>query len=248
MKNKNQLAIGLHPVLQALESGKEINKIFLKKGLRGEQVAYILRKIKQENIPFQYVPVEKLNRLSRSNHQGVIASFSLIEYENLEEIVQRVFEQGRDPFIMILDRITDVRNFGAIVRTGECAGVDAIVIASKGSVSITEDAIKTSSGALTRVAICRSPDLSDSVKTLKKSGLYIVAATEKANQFHYNTDLQGPVALILGSEENGISRSVLEEANELVKIPVKGKVESLNVGVACGIIAYEIIRQRDFFD
>jgi len=241
---KDQLVVGMRPVLEALKSGQEINKVFLKTGSKSEQFPELFQLIRANQVPFQFVPVEKLNRMSRSHHQGVIAQLSLIEYKNLAEIIQHSYEEGIDPFIIVLDQITDVRNFGAIVRTAECAGATAIVIPSKGSVSITSDAIRTSAGALNRFAVCRSENLLNTINYLRDSGVSIVAATEKAKDFYYNADLKGPVALIMGSEETGIDPAILDLAQHFVKIPLSGKVESLNVSVACGIIAFEIVRQR----
>ncbi len=239
---KEQLVVGNHPVLEAIKAGKVINKIFLKKG---GQFTEIFQLIRTNHIPFQFVPVEKLNRLTKANHQGIIALLSLIEYSNIEDIVQQKFEEGVDPFIVVLDQITDVRNFGAIVRTAECGGAHAIVIPLKGSVSITTDAIKTSAGALNRLPVCRSENMYDTLTYLHESGISIVAATEKAKDIYYKSDLRGPVALLMGSEDSGIDPLLIKKADRLVKIPMSGKIESLNVGVACGIIAFEIIRQRN---
>jgi 23S rRNA (guanosine2251-2'-O)-methyltransferase len=241
---KDQLVVGIRPVLEAIKAGKEINKVFLKKGSQSGLFDEVFQLIRANQVPFQFVPVEKLNRMSRTNHQGIIAQLSLIEYKKLEEIIQRSYEEGIDPFIIVLDQITDVRNFGAIVRTAECAGVHAIIIPSKGSVSISADAIKTSAGALNRLAICRSDNLEATINYMRESGICIVAATEKAIDFYYNSDLKGPVALIMGSEDSGIEQRLLKLSDRLVKIPMAGKVDSLNVGVACGIIAFEIVRQR----
>jgi 23S rRNA (guanosine2251-2'-O)-methyltransferase len=244
LKNSKDIVFGIHPVLEAIKSGREINKILLRKGIKNEAFASLFKVIREYTIPFQYVPVEKLNRMSNANHQGVIAMLSLIEYKSVEEIIQRTFEEGRDPFVLVLDQITDVRNFGAIARSAECAGADAIVISQKGSVSITPDAVKTSAGALNKLAICRSADLAATVKLIKDSGLQVVAATEHTDNFYYTSSLLGPIALILGSEEKGISASLLKISDQLVKIPMKGTIGSLNVSVACGILCFEIVRQR----
>jgi 23S rRNA (guanosine2251-2'-O)-methyltransferase len=242
--NSLQYVFGIHPVTEAINSGREVNKVYIRKGLKNEPFNELFQKIRELSIPFQFVPNEKLNSLTGRNHQGIIAELSSIEYKNLEEIIQRTYEEGRDPFIIVLDRITDVRNFGAIARTAECAGVDAIVVPEKGSVTVTPDAIKTSAGALNRVAVCRKKDLVETVAYLKESGISIAAATEKARYDYFNTDLRGPVALIMGSEESGISKPLLEISEKLIRIPMAGSIESLNVSVACGIIAFEIVRQR----
>lgn len=244
LKTKNQFIVGTRPVIEAITAGKEINKILFRKGLRGENTGELFTLVRNSGIPYQFVPLEKLNRLHHGNHQGVIAILSAIEYKELAEIVQRCYEEGRDPFIIVLDQLTDVRNFGAIARTAECAGADAIVIPGKGSVSITADSMKTSAGALNRIAVSRSADLTATVKDLIASGLRIVAASEKATDNYFNISLTGPVALVVGSEEKGIHSEILKVANHLVKIPMRGSVESLNVSVACGILAFEIVKQR----
>ena len=243
-QNPIQLLYGLHPVAEAINSGKEINKVLIRRGLKGDLFMSLFARIREEGIPYQYVPVEKLNRTVRGNHQGIVAFLSLIEYKALEEIVQRTFEAGRDPFILVLDRITDVRNFGAVARTAECAGVDLIVIPDKESVSITPDAIKTSAGALNRIAVSRQKDLAEALKYLKESGISLVAVTEKSDNYYFSGELTGPVALLLGAEDTGISKNLLALTDRQVKIPLEGSLESLNVSVACGIVAFEVVRQR----
>jgi len=245
LKKKNtQLIFGIHSLSEAVNAGKEINKVLIRKGIQNEQFTALFKKIREYEIPFQFVPVEKLNRLVSGNHQGVIALVSLIEYKNLEEIIQRTFEEGRDPFVIILDGITDVRNFGAIARTAECAGVDAIVVPAKGSVSITPDAIKTSAGALSRIAVSRRNDMESTLKYIKESGIKVVAASENSEENYFTTDLMGPVALLMGSEGSGITSSLMNLADSSICISMKGSINSLNVSVAFGIIAFEIVRQR----
>lgn len=245
MKNADsQLIFGTHSLSEAINAGKEINKVFFRKGIKSELFTALFRKIQEYGIPYQFVPVEKLNRLVNGNHQGVVAQISLIEYKRLEEIIQRTYEEGRDPFIIVLDGITDVRNFGAIARTAECAGANAIVVPSKGSVSITPDAVKTSAGALNRIAVCRSNDLKTSLTYLQESGIKIVAASEKSAGNYFSADLTGPVALLMGSEDTGISKTLMDFADTAVCISMKGAIGSLNVSVAFGIIAFEIVRQR----
>jgi 23S rRNA (guanosine2251-2'-O)-methyltransferase len=243
-KEKEQLIIGIHPLLEAVRAGKEINKVLLRRGLKGENFSELFGEIRKFGIPFQFVPVEKLNRVTKANHQGVIAFLSIIEYKNIEEIIQNCFDNGRDPFVIVLDQITDVRNFGAIARTAECAGVDALVIPSKGSVSITPEALKTSAGSLNIIPVCRSENLFQTVKFLQDSGIFILASTEKAEENYFDIDLNGPVALIIGAEEYGINPDILKISNKLVSIPLKGEIGSLNVSVACGIITFEIVKQR----
>jgi 23S rRNA (guanosine2251-2'-O)-methyltransferase len=243
-KSAKQIVFGIHPVAEAVNSGKELNKVLIRKGLKGETFTHLFQKIRDEGIPYQFVPAEKLNRMTRGNHQGVIALLSLIEYKNLEEIIQRTFEEGRDPLILILDRITDVRNFGAIARTAECAGVDAIIVPERESVAITPDAIKTSAGALNRIAVSRKRDLKQVISYLKASGIRIIAASEKAEAYYSSSDITGPVALLMGAEDTGISPELLKMSDTQVKIPLAGSIESLNVSVAFGILVFEVVRQR----
>jgi 23S rRNA (guanosine2251-2'-O)-methyltransferase len=247
-KKSTQFIFGFHPVAEAINSGREINKILLRKGMKGENINDLFQKIRDMGIPYQFVPVEKLNRITRSNHQGIIAQLSLIEYKSLEEMVQRTWEDGRDPFILVLDRVTDVRNFGAIARTAECAGVDAIVVPERESVAVTADAIKTSAGALNRIAVSRCKNLLETIQYLKESGMKIIAATEKAEQLYFKNDLTGPVALIMGAEDTGIHPEILKLTDAKLKIPLSGSIESLNVSVACGIILFEVVRQRKLKD
>jgi len=241
---KEEYIYGIRPAIEAIRSGKEVERIFLQKGLKGDLFRELFHLIKDLEIPFQFVPAEKLNRLSRQNHQGVITYLSEITYQKLEDIIPLIYERGRIPLILILDRITDVRNFGAIARTAECAGADALLIPGKGSARINSDAIKTSAGALYKMSVIRSENLKESVRYLKSSGLKIFAATEKSGLLYTETGFTEPLAMILGSEGEGISEEYLELCDETVRIPVFGEIGSLNVSVAGGILLYEIIRQR----
>jgi 23S rRNA (guanosine2251-2'-O)-methyltransferase len=195
-------------------------------------------------IPVQFVPMEKLNRITRQNHQGVVAMISEITYQKIEAILPMVYEQGKTPLVVMLDHITDVRNLGAIARTAECSGVDAILIPEKGSAQVNQDAIKTSAGALYKVPVCRYNSSKEIITFLKSSGLKIVAATEEASSDYTDIEMTQPVALILGSEESGISAELLKISDELIRIPIFGDIQSLNVSVAAGVIIYEILRQR----
>jgi 23S rRNA (guanosine2251-2'-O)-methyltransferase len=242
--HKEQFIYGIRPVIEAIKSGKEIDKLLIQKGLRGEGFYQLQGLIRELEIPFQFVPVEKLNRTTRQNHQGVIAILSEITYQKLEHIIPYVYEQGRSPLLLVLDRITDVRNLGAIARTAECAGADGLLLPSKGSAQINADAVKTSAGALYKLPVCRCPDLKKSIRFMKDSGLKIFAATEKAETDYTNADFSQPIALILGSEEDGISVENLKMADELIRIPLRGEISSLNVSVASGILLFEILRQR----
>ena len=243
-EDKDSLIFGIRPVIEAINSGKEIDKLLLQNGLKGDLIRDIMILIKERNIVYQYVPIQKLNCLTRGNHQGVIAYISEIEFQYIEHIIPEIFEKGRVPLILILDRISDVRNFGAISRTAECSGVDTIVIPSKGSAQINGIAIKTSAGALLKLPVCRSVNLKDTIDYLKECGLQIISCTEKADSSLFKTDLTKPTAIIMGSEEDGISGEYIKRSDFRVNIPVQGQIESLNVSVACGVILYETIRQR----
>jgi len=243
MKKENMI-FGIRPVLEAIDAGKEVDKILLQKGLRGELFHELLDRSRMMDIPLQIVPIDRLNRITRKNHQGVVAFLSQISYHKLEQLMPGVYESGKIPFILILDHITDVRNFGAIARTAECSGVDAIVIPSKGAAAINEDAMKTSAGALNVVPVCRADKLQDAVKYLKDSGLKVVSATEKASIDYDEEDLEVPLALVLGAEDTGVSLPLLKLSDSLVRIPLAGKIGSLNVSVATGILLFEALRQR----
>ena len=240
---KPNLIFGMHPLLEALEAGREIDKILLKRGLRSEEVSRITALARERTIPLQIVPEERLTRLTRKQHQGVIAFISEIEYTPLETLIPMLYEAGRSPFVLLLDGLTDVRNFGAIARTAECAGVDALIIPERGSVTVTADAIKTSAGALHRLPVCRVSSIMSAVSLLQASGLKIVAASEKARDVYTETELRLPLGLVLGAEDEGVSEEVLRRADYIVRIPQVGAIGSLNVSVAAGILIYEIVRQ-----
>lgn len=235
---------GLRPVIEAIKAGKEIEKIFIQNSLKGEMFLELKKLIHELKLPYQMVPMEKLNRLIPINHQGVICYLSPIDYQPLENILPTIFETGRSPLILLLDRITDVRNFGAIARTAECAGVDAIVIPTKGAAQINADAIKTSAGALHKINVCRTENLRSTIDFLQKSGLQVVACTEKTDHTYHEVDYTVPLAFIMGSEEDGISNDLLNLCDAKVNIPLSGEIESLNVSVAFGIIIFEAVRQR----
>ena len=241
---KSDFIFGIHTVIEAINSGKEIERILVRKGLQGELYHRLLDLAHKMQIPMQLVPVEKIDRITRKNHQGIVAFISPITYYNIEEIIPKLFEEGKTPLILILDQVTDVRNFGAIARSAEVAGVDAIVIPDKGAAQINSDALKTSAGALHLIPVCRVKSLIMTVKFLKNSGLKIVAATAKGEKFYDETNMTDPLAIIMGSEDLGIEASLLRIADEWVKIPQSGQIESLNVSVAAGIMIYEAVRQR----
>ena len=241
---KSNMIFGIHPLLEALEAGREIDKVMMRRGLRTEESARILALSRERSVPVQFVPEERLGRLTQRQHQGVIAFISEIEYTPLEELVARVYEEGRAPFIVLLDGLTDVRNFGAIARTAECAGVDALVIPERGSVSVTADAVKTSAGALHRIPVCRVSSIAAAVGLLQSSGVRVVAASEKAEERYTETALQLPLGLVMGAEDHGVSTDVLRMADSITRIPQVGVIGSLNVSVAAGILIYEAVRQE----
>lgn len=238
------MVYGIHPVKEALRSGRNVDKILLKKGLYNETIKEILDLAKEMSVPVQEVPIEKLNRTTGKAHQGIIAFLSLIEYQDVEHLLPVLFDQGVTPLLMVLDRVTDVRNFGAICRSALCAGVHAIIIPSRGAAQINEDAIKSSAGALSSVTVCRSYNLKNTLRFLKDSGVRILGITEKGSQNYFQADLASPVALLMGSEEDGISPEYLKLCDEQVLIPMSGPVGSLNVSVAAGIVLFDAVRQR----
>jgi 23S rRNA (guanosine2251-2'-O)-methyltransferase len=242
--NDNNFIFGIRTAIEAIRSGKTIDKLLIKKGLQGELYKELFDLIKEYGINTQTVPEQKLNRVTRKNHQGVIAFISPVPFYDIEEIVTATYEKGETPFILYLDRITDVRNFGAIVRSAECAGVHAIVVPEKGSAQINADAVKTSAGALHHIPVCKVKSGHETLHSLKQNGIMLIAATEKAANAHTAADYSGPCAIIMGSEEDGISDEILRMADDLVKIPILGKIGSLNVSVASGIVLYEVVRQR----
>ena len=235
MTEKNEMIFGVRAVIEAIQAGKEIDKILVKRDIQSELSKELFAELKGRMIPVQRVPVERINRITRKNHQGVIAFISAITYQKTEDIVPYLFEQGKNPLLIMLDGITDVRNFGAIARTCECAGIDAIIIPAKNSVSVNADAMKTSAGALHTLPVCREQSLTETIKFLKNSGFKIVAATEKGDYDYTKANYKDPVCIIMGAEDTGVPYEHLSLCDEWIKIPLLGKIESLNVSVAAGI-------------
>ncbi len=242
---QEQQIYGIRAVIEAVNAGKTIDRVFLQKGLQGTLYKELLATLQGAQIATQYVPIEKLNRMSKKNHQGVIATLSPVEYQDFEELVIGVTESGKVPLFLVLDHLQDVRNFGAIVRTAECTGVSGIIIPKRGSVSVTADAVKTSAGAVFRVPICKVDNLIDAVYYLQGSGIRVVAATEKTNNLLYSEDFSTPLAIVMGAEDVGISGGVLKVVDSRVKLPMAGEIGSLNVSVACAVFLYEAVRQRE---
>jgi 23S rRNA (guanosine2251-2'-O)-methyltransferase len=235
---------GTRAVIEAIHSGKEMDTIYIQKDVSNELTQELIEECLKLKIPYTKVPVEKLNRITRKNHQGVVALISAVSYASLDNIITECYSKGRDPLILMLDRVTDVRNFGAIARSAECAGVDAIVIPFKGSAQINSDAVKTSAGALHHIPVCRENNLEGTVEFLQKNGLQVVACTEKGKDIIYDTPMNQPLAIIMGSEEDGISNELIRKADFLSKIPLTGKISSLNVSVASALVIFEAVRQR----
>lgn len=230
--------------MEAIKSGENIDKIFLQKGLRGELFFELEQLIHQERLHTSYVPVEKLNRLTPKNHQGVVAQIAPISFYPIEELVTNVLESGKTPLFLLLDQLSDVRNFGAIVRTAECTGVSGIIIQKKGGAPVNGDTIKTSAGAIFKVPICKVDHIKDAVYYLQASGIKVIAATEKTDRNLYDINFTVPCALVMGSEGKGITPSILKTVDDKAKLPILGTIESLNVSVACGAFLYEVVRQR----
>lgn len=235
---------GLRPVIEAIDGGVRIDKVFIQNGLSGVLAGELKGRIRERNILFQFVPVEKLNRLSKGNHQGVVALISPIEFQQAMDLIPRLMEEQKAPRLLLLDHVTDVRNFGAIVRTAECTGVDAVIIPDHGTAQVGDDAVKTSSGALLRVPICREQNLKTVLNLARQCGLQIVAATEKGATDYLSVDFTRPTLLIMGAEETGISPELLKMADVRAKLPIMGQVQSLNVSVAAAVFMYEMLRQR----
>lgn len=235
---------GIHSILEALDAGKQPDKIFIQNGVSNPLMHQLKQKLKELDFVYQNVPVEKLNRLTQKNHQGAIAFITEIEFQSIDNIIPQIYERGEEPFILLLDRVTDVRNFGAIARTAASAGVHAIVIPSRGAAQLNADAVQTSAGALHKIAVCRENDLKKTIALLKESGLKIISCTEKTDVNVYGVSYKEPLVLILGSEENGISGEYLKMSDERVRIPMTGLVDSLNVSVSAAIVMYEVVRQR----
>ena len=245
-KNNDDYIFGIRPIIEAIESGKTIDKLLIQKGLHNELFAQLWKIVRLRRINYKHVPVEKINRITRKNHQGVIAFISPIEFYKIEDIIPELYENSKTPLILVLDRVTDIRNFGAICRTAECAGVDAVLVPEKNTAAINSDAIKTSVGALYNIKICKTWNLKMSLEFLNDSGIQIIACTEKTKNNIYNINYTIPTAIIMGSEEDGVSSTYLKLATIKGKIPMFGKINSLNVSVSTGIILYEAIKQRTF--
>ena len=239
-----EIIFGTRAIIEAIKAGKEIDKLLIQRGLSNDLIQELTQIASSHQIPYSKVPLEKLNSVTQKNHQGAVCFLSAVTYASLDNIVSSCFEQGKVPFLLILDRVTDVRNFGAIARSAECAGINAIVIPGKGSAQINSDAMKTSAGALNFIPVCRETNLKETITYLKNSGIQVVACSEKADDLIYKVDLRVPTAILLGSEEDGVSPEYLKLATTVSKIPLEGQIASLNVSVAAAVVIFEGIRQR----
>ena len=243
-ENKMQYLFGMHPVIEAVKAGKKFDKVLLKQGLEGPQFRELMELLKEKEIPFQFVPGEKLNRSVRGSHQGVLAYISHIDYVSIEQLVDNALGQSTSPLILILDGVSDVRNLGAIARSLECAGGHGIIVPAKGGAAINAEAVKASAGALMRINTCKVPNLRVAAYYLKQSGFKIISATEKVDRLIYDVDMTGPTAIVMGSEGKGISQTMLELSDEKAALPMSGEITSLNVSVAAAVMMYEAVRQR----
>ncbi|GAA3616433.1 23S rRNA (guanosine(2251)-2'-O)-methyltransferase RlmB [Flavivirga amylovorans] len=243
MQEQTQI-FGIRAIIEAINAGETIDKVFLQKGLKGELFSELETILRKNAINSSYVPVEKLNRLTRKNHQGAVAQISPIAFHEMETLVLSVLESGKTPLFLLLDQLSDVRNFGAIIRTAECTGVDGIIIQKKGGAPVNGDTIKTSAGAVFKVPICKVDHIKDAVFYMQASGINVIAATEKTNNTLYDVSFKESCAIIMGSEGRGINPSTLKVVDAKAKLPILGDIESLNVSVACGAFLYEAVRQR----
>ena len=245
---KEHLIFGIRAIIEAIQSGAAVDKVFIQKEISGELMKDLMKVMKRASVNFSYVPVEKLNRLTPNNHQGAVATISPIGFIELEHLVEATVSRtevtGKAPLFLILDQLSDARNFGAIIRTAECTGVDGIIIQKSGSAPVNGDTVKTSAGAVFNVPICKVEHIKDAIFYLQGSGIKTVAATEKTDQNLYDINLKEGIAIIMGSEDRGINPSVLKIVDEKVKLPMFGTIGSLNVSVACGAFLYEAVRQR----
>jgi 23S rRNA (guanosine2251-2'-O)-methyltransferase len=243
-RKTDEFIYGTRAILEAIAAGKEIDKLLIQKDLKNELISELIGEASSHRVPYTKVPIDKLNRVTRKNHQGAIAFISAINYASLDNIISEVYQRGEVPLLVILDRITDVRNFGAIARSAECAGAHGIVIPSRGAAQINSDAMKTSAGALNHIPVARSENLKNTIKEIQGNGIQVIALTEKSEELIYSSDLKDPVAILMGSEEDGVSYEYLKLADHKIKLPINGKIDSLNVSVACAIALYEAVRQR----
>lgn len=244
--SKEDLIFGIYPVLEAIKSQVSIHKLYVQKGSANPKINEIVEQLENTDVSISFVPLEKLDKLTRSNHQGIVAQTSPISFYTLEDVVEQAIAKNKAPLFLVLDQISDVRNFGAIIRTAECTQVDAIIIQKKGGAPVSGDTVKTSAGAIFNIPICKVDHIKDAIFYLQGSEVKVIAATEKTDKSIYEIDLQTPLAIVMGSEGKGVSKSILNLVDERAALPVLGEINSLNVSVACGAILYEVLRQRSY--
>lgn len=243
MEKENQI-FGIRAIIEAIQAKKEIDKVFIQKENQGELMQELMKTLKKNNVNFSYVPIEKLNRLTSKNHQGAVATISPVSFYDLETLITSIVESEKKPLFLVLDQLSDARNFGAIIRTAECTGVNGIIIQKQGSAPVNGDTVKTSAGAIFNVPICKVEHIKDAIYFMQASGIQTVAATEKTDNTIYDINFTEPTAIIMGSEDRGVNPSVLKIVDYKAKLPMFGTIESLNVSVACGAFLYETVRQR----
>ncbi len=244
-KEQQDMIFGLRAIIEAVKAGRDFEKVVMRYDLKGDLAMELKALLKTTSIPVLKVPADQLDKYTRKNHQGAIGFASEVVYQDIEALLPMLYEEGKVPFVVVLDGVTDVRNFGAIARSAECAGADAILVPAKGSAAINADAMKTAAGALDNIPVCRTNNLKKALQFLKDSGLTLFAATEKADDFYYQNDFSVPLAIVMGAEDVGIASHNLNECNAAVKIPMLGNIESLNVSVATGVLLFEVVRQRE---
>ena len=245
---EKDMIFGIRAVIEALQAGNDMDTLLLRRDMTSDLSRELFAALNGLEVPVQKVPIEKLNRITMKNHQGVIAFISPVAYQHIEDIIPGLYEEGKMPFIVVLDGVTDVRNFGAIARTCECAGVDAIVVPLKGGAALNGDAVKTSAGALMKIPVCREHSLVNTVKYLSSCGIKVLAASEKAKYNYTLASMSEPIAIVMGSEDEGVSTEIIRLCDEMVSIPMLGTIDSLNVSVAAGVLIYEAVRQRSAID
>lgn len=243
-KPQQEMLFGIRAIIEAINAGRDFEKVVIRYDLKSDLAIELKELLKTTSIPVLKMPAEKLDQVTKKNHQGAIGFASEVVYQNIEHLLPMLYEEGKTPFIVVLDSVTDVRNFGAIARSAECAGADAIVVPAKGAAAINADAVKTAAGALDNIPVCRTNNLRESLQFMKDSGLTLFAATEKADDYYYKNDFTVPLAIVMGSEDVGIASHNLRVCNAAVKIPMMGNIESLNVSVATGIVLFEVVKQR----
>lgn len=244
MSKRDHTIFGIYPIIEAINQEVIFDKVYVQKDIKNPKIESIVADLEKDNVTLSFVPEEKLYKLTKGNHQGIVALTSPITFYTIDQVVETALAKDKAPLFIVLDQISDVRNFGAILRTAECTQVDAVIIQKKGGAPVSGDAVKTSAGAIFNIPICKTDHIKDAIFYLQGSGINVIAATEKSDQTIYQTDVTKPTAIVMGSEGRGVSKSVLQLVDQKASLPVLGEINSLNVSVACGAILYEVVRQR----